>query len=594
MKHFKVNYTLSALILLLWAGCKGDPKTNDKDVVFSIGRPLNEAVVQLDAEPDRLNIPLSTSSYTRIVGNNIFQNLLSIDPETLEIIPQLAKSRPEATPINEGPYAGGMAYTFEIHEEATWDDGSPVTANDFIFTLKAALNPQVPAPAYRAYLSFIKDIQVDADNPRRFTVLTNQKYIIGEEAIGAALPVMPAYLYDPEGLLKDIPLASLADENEAKKLAEEDERLAEFASLFTSPKFSREKEGISGSGPYRFDSWETGQRIILSKKENYWGDALADEYPTLAGYPDKIIFRPIPDPNAAITTLKDGQIDAMANIAPNDFKALQENEFTAARYNFYSPPLLGNTFIYVNTRNPKLSDKRVRHALAYAIDVPEIIAAVYNGMGTPYASPVHPSFAYYNKDLKPIPYDPEKARELLAEAGWVDTNNNGIADKEINGKREELSLNYKIVAGRDNIQNVALLVQESAKKAGIDIQIEAKEFAVLADDFKRRDYELVPWGKTIQPTLWEPKQDFHSEGDDRTGFATAESDALIDQIEVTLDEKKRNELYKQLQALLYDEMPLIYLLVPTSRIAIHKRFEMEPSPIYPGYSPNLLKLKEQE
>lgn len=594
MKHLNVSYAPVALLFLfLLAGCKPGPGTKDEDAVFSLSRPLNEAVVQLDAEPDRLNVPLSTSSYARLVSNTIFQNLLSINPQSLEIIPELAKSRPQITPITEGPYAGGMAYTFEIHDQAVWDNGSPVTAEDFIFTLKAALNPQVPAPAYRAYLSFIKDVEVDSGNPRRFTVLTDQKYIIGEEAIGSALPLMPAYHYDPEGLLKDIPLTDLTDEAKAQALAVNDGRLAQFAALFTSPKYSREKEGISGSGPYRFESWETGQRITVAKKENYWGDALAAEYPALGAFPEKIIFRPIPDPTAAITALKDGQIDAMANIPPTDFLELQNEEFTAERYNFFSPPLLGNTFIYVNTRVPKLSDKRVRRALAYAVNVEAIINTVYNGLGAPYASPVHPSFSYYNKDLQPIPYDPDKARQLLEEAGWTDSNNNGIADKVINGKLEELSLNYKIVAGRDNIRDVGLLVQESAKRAGIDIQIEAKEFAVLADDFKRRDYELVPWSKTIQPTLWEPKQDYHSGGDDRTGFASAESDALIDQIQVALDEQERNRLYMQLQTILYDEMPLIYLLVPTSRIAIHKRFDVQPSPIYPGYFPGKLRLKDR-
>lgn len=590
-----LNYTILALLLILGigTGCKNNPASKEDDVVFSLNRPLNEAILQIDAEPDRLNPALSTSSYARIVANTIFQYLLYIDPQSLEIVPQLARSRPEATPITEGPYAGGIAYAFEIHEQAVWDDGSPVTAQDFIFTLKAVLNPQVPAPAYRAFLSFIKDVEVDPSNPRRFTVLTSEKYILGEEAIGSTLPVIPAYLYDPDGLLRDIPFSEFTDEARAAGLAKNDPRLQQFAELFTSPKYSREKEGVSGSGPYRFDSWETGQRLIVSKKENYWGDALAEQYPALAAFPDKFIFQPIPDPNAAITALKDAQVDAMANIPPDDFLDLQKNEFTARRYNFFSPPLLGNTFIYVNTRIPKLSDKRVRHALAYAIDVNQIIETVYNGMGSPFASPVHPTFPYYNQELKPIPYDPDKARALLAEAGWTDSNNNGIADKMISGKLEEMTLNYKIVAGRDNIQAVALLVQESAKRAGFDIQIEAKEFAVLADDFKRRDFELAPWGKTIPPSLWEPKQDFHSQGDDRAGFARAETDALIEQIQVALDEKERNRLYKQLQAIIYDEMPLVYLLVPTSRVAIHKRFDIEPTPIYPGYFANQLQLKQE-
>lgn len=594
MKPIYLFLTILSIYSFVLTGCKPDPRSStENSIVFELNRPLNEAVIQLDAEPDRINPALSTSTYARIVSNTVFQYLLFIDPQTLEMVPQLAKARPEISPITEGPYTGGMSYTFEIHDEAVWDNGSPVTAEDYIFTLKAVLNPRVPASAYRAYLSFIKDVEVDPANPKRFTVMANELYILGEEAISAALPVMPAYQYDPEGLLKDLSLAELADEAGAAELAESDPRFQQFADLFTSPKYSREKEGIAGSGPYRFEAWETGQRLVVAKKENYWGEALVEQYPALAGYPDKFTFRPIPDPTAAITALKDAQVDAMANIPPTDFEELQKNEFTAKRYNFFSPPLLANTFIYVNTRVPRLSDKRVRQALAYAINVEEIIETVYTGMGAPYASPVHPSFPYYDNSLKPIPYEPEKARELLREAGWTDSNNNGIADKTVNGQLEELSLKYKIVAGRDNIQSIALLVQESAKRAGIDIQIESREFAVLAEDFKRRDFELAPWGKAIPPSLWEPKQEFHSEGDDRTGFATAETDALIDRIQVTLDEQERNRLYKQLQGILYDEMPLIYLLVPTSRVAIHKRFEIEPTPIYPGYFPNLLKLKER-
>lgn len=142
-----LNYTILALLLILGigTGCKNNPASKEDDVVFSLNRPLNEAILQIDAEPDRLNPALSTSSYARIVANTIFQYLLYIDPQSLEIVPQLARSRPEATPITEGPYAGGIAYAFEIHEQAVWDDGSPVTAQDFIFTLKAVLNPQVPA-----------------------------------------------------------------------------------------------------------------------------------------------------------------------------------------------------------------------------------------------------------------------------------------------------------------------------------------------------------------------------------------------------------------------------------------------------------------
>lgn len=581
-------------LILLGTACKNEKtgQQSEDDAAFTLDRPLNEAVIQLDAEPDRLNPALSTSVYSRTVFNGIFLNLLSIDPVTLELAPQLAKARPGITPIRSGPYKGGLAYTFDIHEEAVWDNGSPVTGEDYVFTLKVVFNPRVGAQAYRAYLSFIKDVQVDPGNPRRFSVYTSQQYIIGEEAVSSTLPILPAYHYDPEGLLRDIPLSTLSDEAAAEKLAAKDNRLQQFADMFQSPRYNREPEGIAGCGPYRLETWETGQRIVLAKKENWWGDALAAEYPALSAFPDKLIYRVITDPNTAITALKDGQTDAMGNVPPNRFDELKETEFVARRYNFSSPASLAHTFIYTNTQSPKLSDKRVRQALAYAVNVGEIIETVFYGYGEPSVSPVHPSAKYFNKKLSPIPYDPDKARALLAEAGWADSNNNGIVDKEINGERVEMNLNYKYTAGRDIAQNTALLVQESARRAGFNIELEAKEFAVISDDLKSRNFELAPWAKTISPTLWEPKQDFHSEGDNRTGFGNAETDALIDRIQVTIDEQVRNQLYEELQAILFEEMPIVYILVPTSRIAVHKRFEAEATPLFPGFLPTQLKLKE--
>ncbi len=587
-------WALLLAIIILAPACKQDKAgaLTGEEVFLNLNRPLNEAVIQLNAEPDRLNPALTTSAYARIAINGIFLSLLAVDPVTLEVVPQLARSRPEAAPIQSGPYQGGIAYTFEIREEAVWDDGSPVTAQDYIFTLKAVFNPKVSAPAYRAFLSFIKDVQPDPGNARRFTVFTNQTYIIGEEAVGSTLPVLPAYHYDPEGLLRDIPLTSFTDEAAVAVLAEQDARLQQFATQFEGPEFSREKEGVSGCGPYRLELWETGQRIVLAKKDGWWGDELAADNPMLAGYPDKLIFRIIPDPNAAIAALKDGQIDAMSDLPPNRFDELKQTAFVAERYDFYSPPSLANTFIYLNTRSPKLEDKRVRQALAHAIDIEEIINTVFYGYGEPFASPVHPSAKYYNTKLAPITYDPAKARALLEAAGWADSNNNGIADKLVDGQLVEMNLNYKYTAGREIAQNVALLVQESARKAGFNIELEAKEFAVIADDLKRRDFELAPWAKTISPTLWEPKQDFHSEGDNRTGFGNAETDALIDRIQLTLDEGERNKLYAQLQATLYEEMPMAYILIPSGRIAIHKRFEADPSPVTPGFVPGRMKLKE--
>lgn len=589
MKQYPAPQLLAFFVLLLAFGCQTE---SNKEEEYKLNRPLGEAHLQIDAEPDQLNPLLTLSNYSNTVIALTASYLQSLDPESMEMKPQLAQSRPEVKLLEDGPYAGGVSYTFEIRPEAVWDNGSPVTASDFVFTLKAAFNPKVPAPVYRVYLSFIKEVVIDPDNPKRFTVFSDRRYIIGEEAISAALPVMPAYHYDAEGLMAGIELSDLLDETKAKALAESDERLGQFAEQFTSPAFSREPEGVTGCGPYRLVSWETGQRLVLERKTDWWGDQVTDGKEALAAYPARIVFRPIQDPNTAIAALKDGQIDVMANIPPAQFLELQETEFVNKQYNFHAPLSLVHSFIYINTRNPKLEDARVRRAVAYATDVETMISTVFSGLATPSNGPVHPSFSYYNKSIKPIPYQPEEARRLLEEAGWTDTNGNGIADKVIDGTLTELTLEYKYTAGRDIAQSVALLLQESAKKAGIEIKLTPQEHTVNMDNLRRRDYELMSGAKGIQPTAWEPKQDFHSEGDDRTGFATPETDAFIDEIQVTLDKKKREEMYLELQARINQAMPIVPLAVPTGRLAVHKRFEGPVTAVFPGYVPRLLQLKD--
>jgi peptide/nickel transport system substrate-binding protein len=591
-----LRYTLRFLLFTVLIGffsCGSDPDPASDTSQTNQGIAPESVSLQLDAEPDQLNPVLTISNYSNTIIGAAFSYLQRLNPTTLELEPALAVSAPEVTILEEGPYAGGVSYTFEIRPEAVWDNGSPVTAEDFLFTMKATFNPKVPAAPYRVYLSFIKEVEIDAENPKRFTVYSDQKYIIGEEAISAALPVLPMHHYDSLGLMADIPLSDLMDTEKAKALAESNEKINQFAEQFTSSFFSREPEGVNGCGPYKLVRWETGQRLVLERKADWWGDQVEGAGIVMESYPQKMIFRPIQDQTAAVAALKDGQLDVLANIAPEQFNELKETAFVAEKFDFYTPPSLVHAFIYVNTRLPKLEDPRVRRALAYATDVESMINTAFSGLAEPSTGSVLASSSYHNPDIKPIPYEVEKARALLTEAGWEDSNDNGIVDKEIDGVLTELSLEYKYTAGRQVSQNVALLLQESAKKAGIEITLTPQEHNVNMEDVSRRDFELLAGAKGIQPITWEPKQEYHSEGDDRSGFATPETDALIDRIQVTLDPKERKKLYMDLQAKIHESMPIIPILVPTGRLIINKELEAPITPVFPGYVPALLKFKTE-
>lgn len=584
MDFLKTPLLLFFLLIGLGA-CRN--QSNDEAAAVDFKRTDNTVIVRLDGEPERLHPVLYTSNYAGQIISEIFSLLVTLDPQTFELTPQLAKSRPLVEDRGEGE-----AFTFEIFDEAVWDDGSPVTGHDFAFTLKATFNPRVQAQRVRAYLSFISDVEVDTDNPKRFTVVTNEKFIQSEEYVSSLIPVMPAYVYDPDGLLEEILLNTLTDPEKAEKLAEADPRLQQFADQFSSQQYSREKGFVSGSGPYTLETWETGQQIVLRKKANWWGDALAESYPALRAYPEVLTYKPILDATTSLAALKAEEIDVMANIDPQGFMEVSTTEYTTDRYNFYTPVQLSYFNIYINNTLPKLSDKKVRRALAHAINVDEIIQNQFNGFGERLATPVLPMVDYCNKDLAPIPFDIEKARALLTEAGWNDANNNGIFDKEINGEQVELSLSLMITAGRETSRAIGLLIQDNARKAGIDIQLEAIEPSVIFDRLRKKEYELGSAGRGLSPVLWNPKQYWHSEGDNRTGFGNAETDAMIDEILVTRDKTKRDELYKRLQAIIYEEQPEIFLFMPTGRVAIHKRFDSEVSPIPPNFEPSFFKLKE--
>ena len=123
---------------LLLTGCMGD---SDEKKLYVHSE--NTVFARLPGEPDRLSPLITVNAYSRTINELLFLNLLQFDPATLELQPQLAKSRPQIAEITDGPWKGGIAYTFEPHESAVWDNGAPITVNAALFTCKALVAPQV-------------------------------------------------------------------------------------------------------------------------------------------------------------------------------------------------------------------------------------------------------------------------------------------------------------------------------------------------------------------------------------------------------------------------------------------------------------------
>ncbi|GAB5551459.1 MAG: hypothetical protein Sapg2KO_10500 [Saprospiraceae bacterium] len=586
MKHFNLTVVLAALFLVV--SCKTDPKPQQID----FKRTGNSVAVQLDADIKLINPIIVNSSYEMQVVNQVYSYLGGYSLDGSKLTPCLLKEIPEIRDVEDSDKPGRYAVDFEMLEEASWPNGSPVTGYDYEFMMKAIFNPLVNAIRYRAlFTGLFTAIEVDAENPKKFTVYVQEKSILTVDNLVNALPLIPTYVSDPEGKLKEIDLSDLLDDEKAEALAASSQVLQDFAELYNSTAFQKQISNIVGSGPYSVVDWVDGQRITLQRKSDWWGDKISKEtHPLLQAFPDEIVFKPISDPNTALAALKAEEIDAMSRIPAAEFEALQKDSITGPRYDLETVNSFSWFFISINTDNPKLEDKRVRKALAYAFDVDEVLEKVFLGYGTRVASPVHPTQSYYNNDLELIDQNFDKAKALLTEAGWEDTNNNGIVDKEIEGEQVELSLEY-IASPRETSKNIALIFKDQAKQVGIDLEILQLPVASYFGKWRSKDYELVSGGYSITE-LWNPRQNWHSEGDNRTGFGNAETDAMIDKILATFDDEERYQLYNELQAIMADEQPVIYLFAPKTTVAVHERFEWTPMVYNPCFDPRFFKLKE--
>lgn len=543
------------------------------------------------SDPDKLNPLTSQGASSNYIQHNIFMYLLDVDKENLTIVPWLAKERPIITELTDSEYK--LRLDYEIRDEAMWDNGLPVTAHDVEFSFKTTKNPSVDAEHQRPYIDFIVHIEIDKENPKKFSLFTNEVHFAAEFSSGGVIFIIPEYIYDPNQVMRNFTMEELSNEKTLAVLRDND-KLKNFGYEFNSEKYQREKGFVVGCGPYTFDGWETGQRITLTKKENWWGNVLAGSKSFYNESP-KIVYEIINDKVTAISAMKDEKIDVMYGMRPQDFQTLS-NDVSFNKKNFmFKPDYLSYVYIGLNMRHPILSDKNVRKALAHCVDVQEIIEVLQYGYAKPIASFVHPSKEHYNSSLKPIEYNLETAKKYLDDAGWIDTDGDGIRDKVIRGVKTPLKLSIKYNSGNDTREKICLFLQSNAKAIGIDIKIEVREWTVYLDECTKHDFDMFVLGWVQEAILDDPKQLFHSEsyngGSNYSGFGNAYTDNLIDKLRAELDKEKRTEYYKELQAILQDEVPYIFLYSPDNIMAINKRFgNAKPYVARPGYEERQLKL----
>ncbi len=559
------------VVIVIQFSCRTDAPIQNED--FTIN-------VRIHEDPQRINPIFSTNTAAREIFPYIFLQLAEFDPKTLELSPILATEIPSKQSITSGTFAGGESYTFEILEEAIWSDGSPILASDYLFTFKAVSHPAVNANSWKSYLNQIAEVQLNESNPKQLTVIFAKPMKQGLE-IASSIEFFPEHIYDPKGVLATIPLADLRNPEKHTELESIDGFNA-FATQFNDVRF--QQDNCTGSGPYTLDAWETDQFIKISRKENWWGDKFP-ERTFLQAEPKTIIFNVIPDEITAITQLKSGQIDFMTVSNGENFKNLMSEN---PELNFHTPQLTHFYYIGMNNKSPKLSDKRVRRAISHLVDVDGFIEQMEYGKAQRTVGVILPFREEYNSDLKPIELDVEKAKELLDEAGWKDTNGDGIRDKIILGQRVELVLDMFVTSGLLG-QRLALFLNEKAKPIGIGMNtVQKTNRTIVADHLNTGDYDLYPMIIRSAVTEYDPYTRWHSDnatlgGRNVVQYVNPEADRLIEELQKELNAEKRIQLYAELQAIMYEDQPAVFLYSPLAKLVSSPRIEPLISVKRPGY-----------
>ncbi|PYS53594.1 MAG: hypothetical protein DMG13_11775 [Acidobacteria bacterium] len=552
----------------LLSGCSPPDRAADKSTVANVGTPVSGdwVIVRYEGEPDTLNPIISTSSLANyamygVNGSGIYEFLMTYNPGDWTLTKaMLAEAPPEIS-------ADHLTYTFKIRGGIKWHDGKPLTAEDVLFTFKATMCPLVDSAAPRSWLSDLKDIKLDGETVRFFMGKPNVYNIL---ALANTVPIIPKHVFDPEGLLDSFMLADITGSK-----GKTDPKIKKFAEQFNAHPNNR---APVGTGPYKFEKWDTGRELVLVRNDDYWGKQ---------AYLDRIVIRIIQDYPAALTALKSGEVDFQTRLLPIQYAqqtsgAAFDQQFVKTKYS-----IPGYAYIAWNEVRPFFKDKHVREALTMLLNRQQIIDTVRFGLGRIAGSPFIPASGDFNPNIKPWPYDPKRAAELLDEAGWKDHDGDGIRDKD----GMKFKFEFLGYPGSTLIPQLMPILREELRKVGIEMTERTIEFNVLSQNLKDHRFDAASLGWTTD-LIQDPYQLWHSSsasnrGSNYVNFKNPESDRLIEQARLEFDAEKRKQLYWRWQELIHEEQPYTFLYYQEEAAAYSKRFQnVTWWPLRPGYDLN--------
>jgi peptide/nickel transport system substrate-binding protein len=458
----------------------------------------------------------------------------------------------------------GTVITFYLREGLRWQDGHPLDARDVAFSWEISRIPGVLCEPARPYLDRIERVEVLDEHTVRFFLGEPYFNLLG--MFVDRFTILPTHLYDltdPDNAAR--PQGRAPTDEERARAINENPHNTQWVGL----------------GPYRVTSY--GPEGVETER---W-DGFFD--PANGGYFDRIVWRHVAGDEAARQALLDGRLDFTWRLSSSQYFGEYTAQPAFAEHFIKGYYYLG-AFNYVpfNLRREKLADLRVRKALVHAMDMPEFIRTIAHGLA------LQPTGAQcyfgpsYNHDVQPLPFDLERAAELLAEAGWYDRDGDGLVDRD----GQPLELDMMQQAGNAGADIFARIYQENLAKIGVRLSIDSVEWATYRERLRTtRDFDLSQGGWGVDVTENDPAQLWHSSsavpgGSNHAGVIDPKIDALIEKGNRELDDETRWGLWRQLHRDLYEEwMPYLYREISPRKFGLNRSIRgVQFFKITPGYS----------
>jgi peptide/nickel transport system substrate-binding protein len=421
-----------------------------------------------------------------------------------------------------------------LRDDLTWSDGKPVTAHDIAFSFQVIMDERVPVPAVRSGTDELRWVHAYDDR----TIVYFHKESKATNVWNIAFPFLPKHLY--ESSYVDDPTLAKSDRH---------------VELENNPVCC---------GAYTIARRQRGGEIVLKRREGFYlhqGKEVREK-----PYFDTIRFRIIEDSNTALLAIKSGNIDE-TNLIPEQWvKQTQDDEFTR-RNTKVKETEWTSWHVCWNLKSPFFSDLRVRRAMAYAFDYEELLGRLAYGLYEPSSGSFHRGSWMAPKEY-PSPYkqDLDKAEALLEEAGWTDSDGDGIRDKD--GRPFQFTLSYRSDPVLERYCNV---MRESLDKIGIECRLGPIEFTVLQQRMLDHNFDASfgGWGTGADPDTF---RNIMGSGEERNfgSYSNPQVDELFKQAAREFDRSKRGELYGKIHSILFEEQPYLYLYWRASFYAFNK------------------------